>query len=1050
MIVKFGRFGGKAILIWMECLAIVVGLILLGGIVFSWRLGTGPVDISFARETVQQALQDPVSGYSVTMGGIVLEWPDLSGPIMLRLDNVGLIKSGKEVLNVGEVDLGISATHLLRADIKPLTISLAKSSLHLIRTAENDIVFSLEDDKTPVPEETAGGENPLMRLVNALSRPEGAIDSRSPIDHLRRVEISDATMVMEDHVLGISWYLQDMNLAFARNPSGLEVGAEINLPGGRNGAALLRGSAVYDRQRKDFRIAAHIEDLDPRIVSRKVEKLSFMDGHELFLNGDFVMTVNESLEILGAEGKLSADDGSLKIDGVYDRPLAFQKLAFDAAYDPASETIDVREASIRAFDVGLKVSGTVTAGAEKISAPVKIEIPSLPQEKIKDIWPDVMRGEPIEAWLLERLSEGSIDNINAALTIDAAKGAEGWTIGVSGIAGGFDINNMKVDYRAPLTAATKTFGRGKLENDVLQITIDSAHVADMTVSGGTVTIDNIVADKVGNAHIDVALKAALPSLFKYVESEPIGMKGADLGLDTKNVKGDAALDVEVSFPTLRDLPKDKVKVKVGGTLDNVSLPDVVKTLDLTGGPMKLTVAEGKALLSGAGKLDGRPVKLDWEQFLESEGKPYSSKIKAQLDADRDLRMKLNIGLDDWLDGTVPVKVDYTEYASGRGEVLVAGNLKPATVKVTPFDYEKPPGVEGSVTCTAILQDGAVQEIRALNVKTPELDVTNGVMTFDSVNGVNVLRRGNMERVKLNETDTMLDFEIGKGGQLKVGLRGTFFDARPFLKKKRKKGPYEGPPILASVDVAKMRSSDTQIISRAKIYLNLNKDGMVNQLELDAVAGKGAVYMRLKPDAARGVTVFRLEADDAGAALKAFDVYKNVRGGKFLLTGESAPGKSRYVINGKAQLSDFNVVNAPALAVLVSAISPTGLPMLLSNDGLFFSQLESKFSWHLRQPGDTYIIRDGRTSGSSLGLTFEGKVDKESGMVDINGHVVPMSEINSLISNIPLIGDILTGGSEGGIFAATYTMTGPTEKPVVSINPLSVLTPGIIRRILFED
>ena len=95
MIVKFGRFGWRALLVWMECLAIVVGLALLGGIVFSWRLGTGPVDVSFARETLEQALQDPVSGYSVKLGGIVLEWPDMSGPIVLQLSDVGLIKNSK-------------------------------------------------------------------------------------------------------------------------------------------------------------------------------------------------------------------------------------------------------------------------------------------------------------------------------------------------------------------------------------------------------------------------------------------------------------------------------------------------------------------------------------------------------------------------------------------------------------------------------------------------------------------------------------------------------------------------------------------------------------------------------------------------------------------------------------------------------------------------------------------------------------------------------------------------------------------------------------------
>ena len=35
-------------------------------------------------------------------------------------------------------------------------------------------------------------------------------------------------------------------------------------------------------------------------------------------------------------------------------------------------------------------------------------------------------------------------------------------------------------------------------------------------------------------------------------------------------------------------------------------------------------------------------------------------------------------------------------------------------------------------------------------------------------------------------------------------------------------------------------------------------------------------------------------------------------------------------------------------------------------------------------------------------------------------------------------------------AATYTIKGPTKDPSVMVNPLSVLTPGILRSIFFEN
>ena len=47
----------------------------------------------------------------------------------------------------------------------------------------------------------------------------------------------------------------------------------------------------------------------------------------------------------------------------------------------------------------------------------------------------------------------------------------------------------------------------------------------------------------------------------------------------------------------------------------------------------------------------------------------------------------------------------------------------------------------------------------------------------------------------------------------------------------------------------------------------------------------------------------------------------------------------------------------------------------------------------------------------------------------------------------IIGDILTGGD--ALFAATYSMKGPSSNPKITMNPLSVLAPGFLRKILFE-
>ena len=195
----------------------------------------------------------------------------------------------------------------------------------------------------------------------------------------------------------------------------------------------------------------------------------------------------------------------------------------------------------------------------------------------------------------------------------------------------------------------------------------------------------------------------------------------------------------------------------------------------------------------------------------------------------------------------------------------------------------------------------------------------------------------------------------------------------------------------------------------------------------------------------------LESDNAGSALTALGITERVRGGKLRITGYPIKDGKPGDMQGKLLIEDFGVRGAPAIAKLINLLSLPGLLSILEQDtGLRFARAESELTV-LNPPSGLQInFREGRTTGASLGLTFEGNVDTGAGTMDLRGTVVPMSGVNSMLSSIPLVGDILTGGKKGGgIFAATYSMKGPTSDPDVSINPLSVLTPGILRRILFE-
>src|SRR5690606_30415554 len=141
----------------------------------------------------------------------------------------------------------------------------------------------------------------------------------------------------------------------------------------------------------------------------------------------------------------------------------------------------------------------------------------------------------------------------------------------------------------------------------------------------------------------------------------------------------------------------------------------------------------------------------------------------------------------------------------------------------------------------------------------------------------------------------------------------FFDLRPFLDDEGKEEDkiYDAPPVIASVSADAMRTADGETVQYGKIYVDVDAEGHFNQLEMDAIVGKGDLYLRYKPDET-GKRTFRLEADDAGATLRAFGIYDKIVGGKMLVYAEPISDVYDRNLVGIAEISDFRAIKTPVL------------------------------------------------------------------------------------------------------------------------------------------
>jgi hypothetical protein len=174
-----------------------------------------------------------------------------------------------------------------------------------------------------------------------------------------------------------------------------------------------------------------------------------------------------------------------------------------------------------------------------------------------------------------------------------------------------------------------------------------------------------------------------------------------------------------------------------------------------------------------------------------------------------------------------------------------------------------------------------------------------------------------------------------------------------------------------------------------------------------------------------------------------DVYRKMESG--VLNATIQLGQNRA--DGALRIRDFYVKGEPTMRQLmaqggVSRADERG-NMRFDPDSVRVGRLQSNFTWS----SGRLSVREGVMSGPEIGLTFDGFIDFPRDRIDLSGSYVPAYALNSLLSDIPVVGVVITGGQHEGIFALNYRVTGALSSPVVNVNPLSAIAPGLMRKIM---
>jgi AsmA-like C-terminal region len=285
------------------------------------------------------------------------------------------------------------------------------------------------------------------------------------------------------------------------------------------------------------------------------------------------------------------------------------------------------------------------------------------------------------------------------------------------------------------------------------------------------------------------------------------------------------------------------------------------------------------------------------------------------------------------------------------------------------------------------------------------------------------------------------------GVTKLTISGNSFDARPYIKslispaKSAGGASSEAPKGGDFIVNARFK---TVTAHRGEEIRDVNGTfastaGKITSAEVTGNFLSGfPVNISLKP--VPGGRELNVTSTDGGSALRAANFYSKVAGGSLQFQALMANAPGSPIRKGELLMRKFDVRNEATLAELDSRGRPKRSGPRV--DGMAFKKLRMPFTT------DAKFVRlcGIELKGNDLGFVAKGVVRKADGAIDVTGTMVPAQGINGFLNDVPLLGVILGGGKGEGIFAITFAMGGTISKPKTQVNPLSMLAPGMFRKI----
>ncbi len=1014
----------KAIKYIIHIVAAIFGSLAIIFAVASWRLSSGPISIAFLSPYLEEALATKDLNYRLEFEDTILTWSGWNRTLDILITDAHAVgPNGKTLASVPEISLELSAFELLRGVVKPTSVELLRPSVYLVRNPQGQIKFF-------VGTEFEGPDESVNALIEIFLSAHGA---DHPLGELKRTSVLGATLEMDDELLGLSWRSSETDLIFEFNDQSIDGDLIANVEIGETSFKVV-ATTSFERYDGKIKTKLRIGEMVPARLAGLSPNFAAFGGVDLPLFGDLEFTLDREGQLVERIAfDLTGGAGRINMPEFIPSPTTITNLKIRGQSDVNFRVLELAELAVETDGPAISYRGQLAGPLEDPGIHGTFEFKEMPFKNLKNFWPEFIMPN-LRFWILENMLDGVITSFTAEIDLKQGEmelvktGQRPDALDVK-----YEFSDATVSFLEGQPHAFGVDGKGHVDDGNMILHVSDGTIEDIYAPTGIAIVRDLMRDSamitlIG--HVEGPVENAVSLLDRPGFGYPSAM-----GMQSDQFGGHVVAELGVQMPFRRDARFEEAEFTAIAHLTDLSVNNLVGGRSLTNGDLRLALDQFNMEVVGKALIEGMPTSVQWLENYGSDS-PYRSQYDIFALLDGEAQAQFGFQLTPYVKGPLDLRMTHTVFNDGMQHLSAALDGRQAAMEIPELFWQKPVGEEASILLLAKLQANQDIDITDFEFTSKEMRV-KGSARIKPETGE--LMEAELHEILLGDNDVSVNYLRDDNNNL-LQVTGKSLDIRPYIDQLLDSKQGNLPPFILETQVDRLITRADQQITSAQARV-VNTAGRLESALLTGTLVTGSEFrLVIKPDGVKRRLTVR--SDDAGSVARAFNIYDNAIGGELLMEAvlhDDEPGSS---VSGEVRIDNYRVINAPTLAQLLAVASFTGIFDSLEGEGIAFSTFYLPFSL---EDGVVTIV-NAQTAGSAIGVNASGLVNLENQEVDVHGTIAPAYAINSILGNIPLIGDFLVGGEGEGVFAATYSITGTTEQPEIFVNPLSVLAPGFLRKL----